>query len=167
MILFPYDKTEFEITMTPEEAESALKENTNLYAVLPNTEYISESKNSIKARFKGMVDSNTFKLTRNIFYRNSFLPEIKGTITKTDAGANVCVVMKLNMLVMIIMIAWFVVTGFYSIKYLHEYLNGYISEYNSIYFTIFLFGYVIMIAGYKFEAYKAKKNLKDIFQTTR
>jgi hypothetical protein len=56
--------------------------------------------------YEGTIAGNTFKISRNINYRNSFLPVIVGEIHPQPSGCYVKINMNLNMVVMVFMIFW-------------------------------------------------------------
>jgi hypothetical protein len=57
--------------------------------------------------FIGTVQDDSFKIRRDIRYRNSFLPTIRGHITPIGVGARVGVTMYIHPFVAAFMIVWF------------------------------------------------------------
>jgi len=52
--------------------------------------------NSERKPFIGTVEDNSFKLRRDIWYNNSFLPRIRGSIVWTPNGSQVSVTMSIH-----------------------------------------------------------------------
>src|SRR6266849_2943210 len=62
--------------------------------------------------FIGSVKGNSFRLCRNINYRNSFLPQIWGRILSMQNGARVKVVMFMHPLVFMFTLFWLGLVGY-------------------------------------------------------
>jgi hypothetical protein len=70
--------------------------------------------------FIGTVDGDHFSLYRDIRYRNSFLPRIRGRVSSAPAGTNIDVIMYLHPLVLLFMLFWLSGMGFGVISTLHH-----------------------------------------------
>src|SRR5665213_3260484 len=57
--------------------------------------------------FLGSVENLTFKIRRNIQYRNSFLPIIRGKVIPTPTGSTVNVFMYMHPFSFVFMLFWF------------------------------------------------------------
>ena len=57
--------------------------------------------------FNGEILEESFKIQRNITYKNSFLPVIIGKIKETENGSEIYIKMRLNHLVKGFMTFWF------------------------------------------------------------
>src|SRR5207247_8945197 len=57
--------------------------------------------------FEGTVKGFEFDVQRIISYRNSFLPQIRGTITSEPYGSCITITMRLHIAVLIFMSVWF------------------------------------------------------------
>ena len=55
-------------------------------------------------KYEGFIDENTFKISRIIKYRNSFLPQITGTVRNDGRTTQVEVKMQLDMMVTVLVI---------------------------------------------------------------
>ncbi len=66
--------------------------------------------------FVGEVADNSFRLRRNIGYRNSFLPRIRGRMISTATGTRVDVLMFMHPLVFIFMLFWLVGVGYAGLR---------------------------------------------------
>jgi len=113
--------------------------------------------------YKGTCAGNTFTMERNINYRNSFLPEITGTIQPATGGTRVIVTMRLNILVLIFISLWLSATGLISIGLLvvqyTKVIKGGSSPVSVIPFALFVFGCIITSGGFKYESGSSKRFL--------
>src|ERR1700690_4052606 len=62
--------------------------------------------------FIGWVRDGSFKLHRDIRYRNSFLPVVHGRIVPADIGTRIQVTMSIHPLVAVFLAIWFGSLGF-------------------------------------------------------
>lgn len=108
--------------------------------------------------FDGEITDNKFKITRKINYRNSFLPLITGIIENNTDGSKITVLMKLHKGVTIFFYFW---VGFLLLLTITELTND-IYELQPL-GMIFL-AYLIIMLSFKYESYKSKQLLKDIFK---
>ncbi len=114
--------------------------------------------------YEGSVDTNSFDISRVISYRNSFLPEIHGTIQKNNDRTEIQVTMTLNGFVYVFTIAWCLITsisfGFLLIKGIRD--KGITLEF-FIPLLMLLFIYGLTMICFKMESQKSKEYLKQIF----
>lgn len=61
--------------------------------------------------YEGTISDNTFKISRVIRYRNSFLPVIKGTVSFFVNKTEIHISMKMSLFVRIFMIIWLSLVG--------------------------------------------------------
>jgi hypothetical protein len=73
------------------------------------------------APFIGHVRDNTFEFSRDIGYRNSFLPEISGSVVERKGGSRIEVEMWMHPFVMIFCSLWIGIT---SIAFVVSLING-------------------------------------------
>ena len=57
--------------------------------------------------FSGKVGENSFKIYRNIRYRNSFLPIFIGNIEESKTGCKICIKTRMVIFVIIFLSVWF------------------------------------------------------------
>jgi len=105
------------------------------------------------APFIGSVEDESFKLRRNIRYRNSFLPMIRGRFTPNGAGTRVYVTMFILPLVALFMIFWLGSVGFSAVSTR--------SGSSIIPWGMFLFGIALTVGAFVPEAMKAKRLICD------
>ncbi|MFA9213349.1 MAG: hypothetical protein ACEQSR_05815 [Candidatus Methylacidiphilales bacterium] len=108
--------------------------------------------------FDGEIVGNKFEIIRKIKYRNSCLPKIIGFIEKDTDGTKITVNMKLHKGITIFSYIWFGFLVFMCIMFLS---TGF---YEFHPFTMIIFGYIFIISSFKYESFKSKKLLKNIFQ---
>jgi hypothetical protein len=106
-----------------------------------------------RAPFLGVVQDESFKIRRDIRYRNSFLPILRGRLTAHGLGTRVSVTMALHPLVAIFMGVWLGMVGFGIFRVP--------SSHSLIPVGMFLFGVALPLAGFIPEAVKAKRLLSD------
>jgi len=101
------------------------------------------------APFLGSVDNLTFQIRRNIQYRNSFLPMIRGKINSTPTGSSVNVFMYMHPFSLIFMLIWF---GFLVL------FESRVADMNIarsfIPIGMAVFGLALSLGGFFFEALK-------------
>ena len=100
------------------------------------------------APFIGSVLDDSFKMQRNIRYRNSFLPMIRGRIAPYGVGTRVSVTMFLHPVVVIFMIFWLSMVA--SVAFSHPTLS-------LIPWGMLAFGIALPVGGFIPEAVKAKR----------
>lgn len=99
--------------------------------------------NSSDPPFVGAVKDNSFRLQRNIHYRNSFLPQIRGRMIFVASGTRVNVVMFMHPLVFIFMLFWLASAGYSEWR-----VSG--ADYNASLIPLLLiaFGLALSLGGF-------------------
>jgi len=157
--------------LSAEKAEAAL-----VAAIKPQakwTEYMNPLKWVRDGKFMGTCENGTFKLRRDINYRNSFLPFITGTIEPDSlgGGARITVRMKMHSFVLIFMLFWLggvsIACGVfpYAAATGHMHQTGTSSfPFQIVPFGMLAFGLALPCIGFIPEANKAEKFLKETLQ---
>lgn len=111
--------------------------------------------------FNGKISEDSFKIQRNISYRNSFLPVIIGSIKENENGSEIKMKFRLNLFVSGIMIFWFSFVILFCI----------IMPFVKFEFPICLVPYFMLVFGAflvtipnKIESKKAKEKLEDLLE---
>jgi len=115
--------------------------------------------------YQGQINDKTFEINRIIEYRNSFLPNINGTIGKDFDGMTIKVKMKLNIFVIVFLCIWFCFAGLGCIISITQFIT--FSDINPgtiIPFALLLFAYLLTMVGFKFESNKSKNDLQKLFE---
>lgn len=110
--------------------------------------------------FSGHVNENAFEITKNISYRNSFLPVIVGKIKQTDLGTKITITMRLHPVVICFMLIWFTGVGIGCIA-----IFLIMDEFSLpmlIPFGMLIFGIALVSAGFGIEAAKQKERLIEL-----
>jgi YD repeat-containing protein len=106
--------------------------------------------------FVGTVEGRCFRLRRDIQYRNSFLPLIRGKIISTPTGSRVNVLMFMHPFTLIFMLVWF---GF-LVSAQWKVLDANIAR-SYIPLGMIIFGLVLSLGGFYFEALKVMPLLSE------
>jgi len=154
MKLLPYDVFEFETPLPLEETITALKAE-----VEPKRWFRGFSREHMF--FEGEVTREGFKIMRIINYRNSFLPVIRGTFKQSTNGIDVMIRMSLHPIVLAFMCIWFggVLVSLLAVG--AGLANNTISFSTPLLIPLgmLIFGWVMVVGGFWFEAKKAKPKL--------
>jgi YD repeat-containing protein len=111
--------------------------------------------------FLGSVENLTFRIRRNIQYRNSFLPMIRGKINPTPTGSRVNVFMYMHPFSLVFMLIWF---GFLVL------IESRLADINIarsfVPIGMAVFGLALSLGGFFFEALKVMPLLSEaVFNT--
>ncbi len=116
--------------------------------------------------YTGTIQSDSFKIVRIIQYRNSFLPRIKGVLESELQGTIVKVKMRMHPFVLVFCVIWF---GFLSIIIFFMTLvlltSTKFEPATLIPYGMFLLGYVLVTAGFKYESKKSKFFLAELLES--
>lgn len=106
--------------------------------------------------FIGTVEGDHFRLYRDIRYRNSFLPRIRGRVSSAPGGTNIDVIMYLHPLVLLFMLFWLTGIGFGVVSTLRD-AKGASAL---VPLGMFAFGVALTLGGFYPEAFKARRILE-------
>lgn len=114
------------------------------------------------SEYSGTLRWNDFELTRAIFYRNSFLPQITGTISPEGNRTRLDVRMRLNIFVMVFGSIWF---GGVFLAVLAVLFTGGAVNPGALAVPVFMlvFGYALFTIPFRLEAEKSTKDLSRLF----
>jgi hypothetical protein len=151
MKLLPYDKFEFIVTMPPLDVQGRLLDNVSPQKFLGTIFSPGGDK-----PFKGVVQEVSFKIHRNIFYRNPAVPNLDGVLEATDEGTCIKISMKLNYLTWIFLLAWL------SVAVLSNF-SGEISVWQTRLF-LSIVPVLAIYWGFWFEAGMSRKAFVELFK---
>lgn len=115
--------------------------------------------------YEGSVTHNSFEINRIINYRNSFLPQIKGTIDTSNAGTQIDITMKLHVFVLVFLIFWCsFATMFFVGMCTKAVQDREVSVMLLIPLLMLLFVYILTMFGFKTESKKSKEFLRKSFE---
>lgn len=147
--LLPYDKFELIVKLPGWEVQKRLLEN------VPERKFFSGMFDEPKA-FKGKIEETTFKIYRNIWYRNSGLPVLHGNLEECKSGTKITITMKLHGLVQLILVAF---CGFEIKSLIAEGIKNYSFEFVFVFVVA-----VIIFGGFWFENRLSKSAFLELFK---
>ncbi len=133
---------------------------------------------SLKTRntkpYSGRLTYEGFEISRNIDYRNSFLPQIRGRILPATKGTILHIRMRPHLFVLIFMSFWLGVVGLVCLGILFSLLTEWgqigregLSLPTLIPFGMFAAGYGLLIGAYRAESKKSKAFLAALLTPDR
>ena len=167
MIFLPYEKLTIKTKLRPEEVLQ------NLNNVVEPRKHFRGWKKTSEKSYEGNVEGLSFNLFRIIYYRNSFLPVIKGKIESDIGGSSIQISMHPHILVILFMVIWMAGAGwmFFSSFSFEIFKNDprgfdFIPDFLYSPFSMILFAYALILGGFKFESVKSKKFFKELFEAS-
>jgi hypothetical protein len=152
MVLIPFEKIVYEtklpINTVLDRLHSIIEPEQNYFYDTTIREYVKS--------FRGKLSNKSFKIVRNINYRNSALPIIKGKIIQENEKVTVIVFIRTNLFTIIFMQFW---------TFIHLFMILVTSLYFlMVIFPIFIFGIVLNLHGYNIESKKAKEIFSEVLE---
>ncbi len=130
----------------------------------------SASQNTIK-EFRGTVHPYYFKIERIITYRNSFQPVIQGRVSQWLGESTIKITMRPVIGVIVFMCLWMGIIGIVCLCILiaallrwKELLQHGFSLMLLIPFAMFIFGSLLFVLPFKWEAKNSKAFLENLFK---
>jgi hypothetical protein len=121
---------------------------------------ITRQDNTVGPPFLGKASRGTFRLHRDIRYRNSFLPFVWGRIVPSRGGSRINITMFLHPLVTLFMIVWFSGLG-YAVAKLWMHRKEAVPHAVLFPIGMILFGVALVLVCFIPEAIKAKRLLES------
>jgi hypothetical protein len=115
-----------------------------------------------KQPFVGTMHNDTFRITRRIAYRNSFLPRIHGTLTSVPEGTQITLRMTIHPLVGLFMLFWLAGVSYGALQISAGTAAG---PGAFIPLVMLVFGIALTLLGFYPEAYKARRLLEQALAT--
>lgn len=115
--------------------------------------------------FVGRVESSTFKILRRIYHRNSYRPQIRGSVIDVPGGSQVDLTMSISPAVAVFLVIWFAMMGGFASIALGEIIPS-AGAWNVL--IILAAGIAILAIGFTLffcEALKARRLLQAAIQT--
>lgn len=117
--------------------------------------------------FEGYIKGDSFKISRVIHHRNSFLPMIHGDLRKSlGEGTDIVLAFRLHRAVLIFMCIWLGIVGLVALGSLFA-LVFVLNSFNGallIPLGMFLFGLMLAPLGFEGEQKRAEKELISLFK---
>jgi len=154
MNLLPYEKFEIVVAEPLSQAREQLLSN-----VGPKRFWANFS-SPVEHDFRGDIGSTSFKIWRNIHYRNSFLPILHGSFEALPGGTRISVRMRLHLFVIAFLAVWIGTSISFALPFTA------VSFWAEIGQTGVMVGAALLMtyAGFWFEAGKSKKAFLEIYQ---
>ncbi|MCI4668895.1 MAG: hypothetical protein MRZ79_12230 [Bacteroidia bacterium] len=163
MNYLPVRKLTYNTKLSYEEVRIRLNEHVEAQKPLRPVGYLFRKKDH-KA-YEGFIKKENFQVSRIIHSRNSFIPQIKGTIEPTNQGSKIHVKMQLHELVLIFMAVWMGGTGLAFFAFLWSAIKA------EVHFLVplaplgmMLFGYLLATIAFNFEADNSTKFFEKIWE---
>jgi hypothetical protein len=115
--------------------------------------------------FVGRVEGSTFKVLRRIYHRNSYRPQIWGSVIDVPGGSEVDLTMAISPVVVVFLVIWFAMMGGFASTALRQIIPSAGAGHVLI---ILAAGMAILAIGcalFFFEALKARRLLQAAIQT--
>ncbi len=162
MKYLPFENIIYQTKLDSEEILKRINEVVEPKKTFRKTSFFGKSNNH--KPYEGSVNRNSFKMSRIIEYRNSFLPIIKGDIEKQVSETKINVKMRLHPFIFGFILIWCGGVGFGFLIILAESIKkGVFQPFILIPFVMLLFAYGMTMLGFKSESIKSKKYLAKLF----
>ena len=155
MPVLPYRRYEIVSAKNPWEVEAAMRAATEPKRIF---------RLGAAARpFEGEVGDRVFDVQRAIGYRNSFLPQIRATLTAVAEGSRVTVTMRLHPLVFVFMLIWLIGTvSAFVLLLIANVRKGGSSHAVFLPAIMLISAWTIVAGGFTYEARKAELLLESV-----
>lgn len=164
----PIYQFEVQSHLTPRLAMERVKE-----LVGPKRTFLGEFKRSFGAGeesgrpFIGSVEADSFRVRRDIRYRNSFLPLVWGHIGSIPMGSRLRVTMFLHPLVAVFMLVWFSGVGVGALAFFNSPPNSASHWAGLVPIGMLVFGVALVCGGFFPEAIRARRILEQALAANR
>jgi len=159
MRILPFEKFQIRTLLSEFEIRERLSENLEPEEIIRFNWSTSNRKT-----FEGEIVKNQFRISRIIYYRNSFQPVIFGRIEDLGAFREIHIRMRMAMAVMIFMCVWLGMAGGIAILVFIAGLSTKSIIAALIPTGFFAFGYILMMGGYLAESTYSKAVLSKLFE---
>lgn len=166
--ILPFEKYTLRTLLSKEEVLKKIEDT-----IQPEQKFkISVFGENFSKPYSGKITNNTFSITRNINYRNSFLPFITGTVTTSiNNKTNIDIKMRPILPVLIFISIWMSIVGIVCISMLTVAIINFdefsINEFSPaalIPFGMFLFGFLLTYFAFKTESKISKEFLEKLLE---
>lgn len=118
-------------------------------------------------RYQGQVTPAGFEFTRIIHHRNSFLPVIKGQLQPAVSGTLVQLTLRLHPFVLVFWLLWLSMIGLAAVAGLVSWLTTPGDPARLIPVGMFVFGYLLCIIAFNWEARKERQFMAELLTGRR
>ena len=162
MKYLPFENITYKTKLNKGEIQNRLSENIEPKKILRFRGILSSNNHK---PYEGSITGAEFNVNRIIKYKNSFLPRISGMIDHDISGSLIHVKMRLSVFMIVFLCIWFGGVGigcFFSLSVLLTRSN--FEPILLIPIGLFVFVYMIVILGFKYESTKSKQFLTQLFE---
>jgi hypothetical protein len=161
MLLIPFDRVTLVVVATAEVTRERLQASVGKPTWNP-------FKRDSRSPFLGMVGPDRFKITRNITYRNSFMPVLVGTISQEGPHTVIHLRLRLVIFVLVFIMIWVSMATFGALAISWRgFSQGDPNRWAGLLMWGFpAFGYVLCMGGFNYERKRSLKALKELLQAT-
>ena len=121
--------------------------------------------------YSGHINGSSFEITRNLDYRNSFVPIIKGHTYRQQGETFIVIRMRMHPITNVFGILWLGIVGvvclgmiLLAVLKIQQVLQDGFSPLVLIPFGLFIFGYSLFYFGFKHESEQSKEFLINLFE---
>lgn len=161
MRFLPFENIIYESDLT----ESELRDRIKQY-IEPKKFFRIGLKNKNTKPYEGYLKGNHFEINRIINYRNSFLPQIEGVITRVNGVTRINVIMRMYFFLYIFVILMYGGIGLGFMVILISSINN--NKFEPAIFIplgMLIFLYLLTMGGFKSESSISKKDLEKILNS--
>jgi hypothetical protein len=156
----PFYRFQLDVTLKPEAVAERLRSIVRKpRGFVESFRDVFKSKDPADCPFLGSVEVDSFRIRRDIKYRNSFLPQVRGTIIPASNGSAVNITMFMHPITALFMVVWFMGVGAGAVGIVAA--QGASGAMASVPFAMFVFGVALVAGGFFPEAFKAKRILSE------
>lgn len=165
--ILPFEKYTLRTSLSKEEVFKKIADT-----IQPEQKFkISVFGENYSKPYSGKIIDNTFTMTRNINYKNSFLPFIIGSVSSSNNKTEINIKMRPVKTVLIFSSIWMSIVGIVCISMLtvtiinfDEFSNNEFSPAALIPFGMFLFGFLLTYFAFKTESKISKEFLEKLLE---
>ncbi len=152
MAFIPYTCFVIETPLTPEKVIVKFQQMIQPKNFWPNP-FSGDRK-----QFEGTISKEGFRVVRNIYYLNSFIPLIKGRFDSSGSGGKIVITMSIHPLVVLTFALVFAFFGYFFFTFLMELIPGILAISGGL-----GLGYVICTLAFKRESAVDRNFLVKVF----
>jgi hypothetical protein len=157
--MFPSQRFTITTYLSPDDVQKKL-----IAVVEPPPQGIQFQWKRSEKPYRGQIGEHSFKISRIISYRNSFLPQIEGRIQAHGRGSQIDIEMKLHIAVIIFMCFWLGTIGQVALLSLFTLFQDDFEPAFLIPLGMVIFGIALPWVGFLPQANASKIFLIELFQ---
>jgi len=152
MAFIPYNQFVIETPLPADEVMLKLSQ------VIQRKKFWPNPFSNDRKEYEGTISKDGFRVARNIYYLNSFIPSIKGRFDSSDSGTRIIIAMAIHPLVVVAFALVFAFFGYFLFTFLMELISGSI-----VILGCLALAYTFCTLAFKREAALDRKFLVKLF----